>query len=342
MKSFRWLVAVPLVAFVAWFFLGGELATEDATTDQANASLRTARDAGTEHGVGARLAGELLVDSGFPIADVFVRCTDTNSAAGSRAQATPAAAEGRGVFALEGLPAGKASVEFGVRNGPVLVRIDGVELVPGEACADPRLAEVDLRGLAKSVHVVIRDEGGEGINHSIVRARGRDGSVEWSRVTTDDGHATVRASALPIDFVLGASGYRTERVDGASEDFEVRLARGLAVELVPDPELRALLGADATLAVVYERGELTTPDDAITWPELAKPDAAGVATVRVCEPGRFRAELRASRRCGERNETFSAPCSPATIDVRDSDEPQRFEITLPETERARLRAFREP
>lgn len=294
---------------------------------------------------GASVRGEVVVDDGLPLADVIVRAVLGSEAKdGWRHQGLPLPlpVPGRGTFSIQALPAGRASVEFSVRNGPVLVRLDGVELVAGEACADPRLLEVDLRGLAKALHVVVRDESGEGISHSVVRARGRDGSTAWSRIQTDDGHATVRARALPIDFVLGASGYRTQRVDGATADFEVTLARGLAVELVLDPESLAALGPDATLAVEYERGELTGPDDSIAWPELAEPDERGLARVHVCEPGRFRVEVRASRRRDGRNDAFSAPCEPATIEVRDRAEPQRFELRVPDATRAGLGEFRRP
>lgn len=300
---------------------------------------------------GASVAGVVLVDEALPLADVAVMCVVSGAHGqpvlwGATPKPTPQ--PGQGAYRLDGLPAGLARFEFRGRNGPVLASFDGVALAPGETCADPRLAEVDLRGLAKALHVVARDVDGEGIAGSVVRSRGRDGSTEWQTVRTDDGHAIVRARALPIDFVFGASGYRTLRVDGASVDFEVTLERGLAIELELDAESLAALGADglpgggATLSVEYEQGTVTTHDDCVAWPELARPDATGVARTLVCEPGRFRVAVRASRERDGRFDQLTAPCEPASIDVRDTAEPQRFVVRLPESTRTKLRDFRAP
>ncbi|MCK6446116.1 MAG: carboxypeptidase-like regulatory domain-containing protein [Planctomycetes bacterium] len=294
---------------------------------------------------GASVAGAVLVDEALPLADVFVTCVAPGADGRPVLQSAspkPTPEPGRGAYSLDGLPAGLARFEFRGKHGPVLASFDGVALVAGEACADPRLAEVDLRGLAKALHVVARDERGEGIAGSVVRLRGRDGSTEWQTVRTEDGHAIVRARALPIDFVFGASGYRTVRVDGASADFEVTLERGLSIELALGPESLAELGADTTLVVEYEQGTVTTRDDHVSWPELARPDATGLARTRVCEPGRFRVAVRASRERDGRHDVLTAPCEPEFIEVRDSRDPQRFTVRLPEATRTKLRDFRAP
>ncbi|MCE9593999.1 MAG: hypothetical protein K8S98_07395 [Planctomycetes bacterium] len=345
MKLAGWLAAILALGLVVWIFVRrANDASREEPTSVARVDTRP-RDP-TSHErllatANARVTGVVLVGENLPLAELDIQCIpsrETGKPARFVTSPRPLDEAGRGEYTLAGLPDGRATILVVPRNGPVVLRLE-VELHADETHS---LEPFDLRRLVHALHVVVRDELGEGINQSRLLVRGRDALDDWRAVNTDDGHATVRARSEQMDFVIGASGYRTRTVQGASEDFEIRLARGISVELVLDADSLATLGPDGTLAVALERGELSGDQSSFARRELAKPDANGRATTRLSEPGRFRVEVDVTVRRGKELARFAAPCEPATIDVRDLEEPQTLAVALSAADRAALRAFLAP
>jgi hypothetical protein len=335
MKLAAWLAGFAVLALAAWFVARGS--SDDRKTSVARVEVRPVDRTSHERVLAtanARVVGIVLVGDDLPLAELDIQCIPSREAGMPPRFVTsprPLTEAGRGEYTFEGMPDGRATLLVVPRNGPVVLRTEIA--LRADTTSSPNT--FDLRQLVHALHVVVRDELGEGLNQSKLLVRGRDALDDWREVHTDDGHATVRARSEQMDFVIGAPGYRTRTVQGASEDFEIRLARGIQVELVLDADSVASLGTDGTLSVALENGEHPT----FARPELAKPDPTGRATARLSEPGRFRVEVVATVRRGKELARFAAPCEPPTIDVLDEESPLTFAVALSKTDRAALRDF---
>lgn len=135
----------------------------------------------------------------------------------------------------------RVSVEDEVGN-PVHVA-DGVEVVAGEPCGDPRLSAIDLRHRLRVQRLQIFDLNGKPLPRpptvwtpvdrpEPARRAGRAIDRESWRIAV--------AAEAEVDLLVIANGYRPQQLHGVLGDFEVRLQPSLVINLkvVDAPELQ--------------------------------------------------------------------------------------------------------
>ncbi len=244
-------------------------------------------------------------------------------------------------FAFKDVEPGKARVAFRARGGALLAVIDGVSVVAGQSSDDPRLREVDLRGMTHPIRIVVRDAAGELIKHATVRARIREEPNPWVLSDAFEGSETLLVRSLPFDLEIGASQHRTKRINGVGADLDVTLEVGLPIELTLDADSRSEWSKDAVMNIKLDAGTNQTNVDGFSSElgESARPDANGVISTRAPEPGRYELAVRIDHVVHGRMEEKRFACEPSTIDVRDVAEAQHFDISISAAERAKIDAF---
>ncbi len=292
---------------------------------------------------GGTIEGSVVFDDGLSPDDFTLSCAP-NGAPESEWERdglleSPTRDSHRAAFKFEGLAPGKVRVTFSARGGPELLALDDVDVVAGKPSTDPRLNDVDLRHRTHAIHVVIRGGAGEAIESASVRVRARDGSRAWSERYANLGRVTLQTRTLPLDLVVAAVGYRTRRIEGVSADVDVKLERGLPIELALDSQSRGVLPAVVSLDVELTEGTLTTADDRPDFGGRTQLPPDGRATTRVSEPGRYSLSIELARPDPAHFATERITFTPATIEVRDANEVQKFEITLSTDELAKAKAF---
>jgi hypothetical protein len=252
-------------------------------------------------------------------------------------------------FLLEDIEAGTYTLRFGCRGAIVadvrassssallsLHEIEGLRVLEGRPCSDPRLESVDLRGKLRRREIRVLDPEGQpfGNRHLGFSLRTTDGVLHTHRGHSTDDQGWLRISAPPMILALelGVRGHRIVTLDPTALTQTVRLERGLPVriELAADAaELPA--GFEYTVVLVREE-----PDD--EWVAWFGDDAAkffarrGSAAFEVDLPAPGRYGLHWSLRRGEGSNEPASELeggSVEVIEVREQSEVQSFRCTPP-------------
>jgi hypothetical protein len=107
------------------------------------------------------------------------------------------------------------------REAPLLT-IDNVVVPPPES-GDPRLADIDLRGLIRTIEITLRDPDGEAMQHSwgsLLQASPGGGWLAQAVWGTPI-HATLPRG--PYDLMLGIDGWRPKYIRGDADKVEIRM-----------------------------------------------------------------------------------------------------------------------
>lgn len=175
---------------------------------------------------GGELAARLLIDDSVPWQKFAIALYDGFSPAGSLARLDPRPdlkLDGDHLVARWiGLQPGR--YRFEVAEGPSLqpfLSITGIEVPSGKSADDPRLRDVDLRGLVHRIKVVVTDESGAPMLGRLVHVL-RRGGLEWSGHETKDGQVEL-ITRFPLDLSITAEDYRTHELLGVARDATVRL-----------------------------------------------------------------------------------------------------------------------
>ncbi|MBI5849440.1 MAG: hypothetical protein HZB39_00145 [Planctomycetes bacterium] len=224
---------------------------------------------------GGELAVRFLVDESVPWQKLEIALHDLDSLGRGPARWVP-----RPELELDGdhLVArwiGLRPGRFGLQiaEGPslqVFLSIWGIEVPPGRSADDPRLRDIDLRGLVHRIKVLVTDESGAPLLGRLVHVL-RRGGLSWPGHQTKDGQVEL-ISRIPVDLSIAAEGYRTHELLGVIRDGIVRL----------EPAPRHLVRSETVLPPGTSLRVLLVPADADTfrnarfWTESSSGDLAQV------------------------------------------------------------------
>ncbi|MEM7203549.1 MAG: hypothetical protein AAF628_25015 [Planctomycetota bacterium] len=173
-------------------------------------------------------------------------------------------AEGRFVVELRSLRPGVYAVEIRLRGmlAPLL-RVNGLQVVPGERLLDPRLQDIDLR--AGLYHYDVRAVGSDGqpqrpSSPLLVRLPDQDGQLRDAAFRWRGDRVQFHASAPSVAAVVLSRGARPAEVQLAPGESVVRLTFLGRVD-VQLPGLQAMVGADDRVRIVLHRR--ASPGDAL-------------------------------------------------------------------------------
>lgn len=185
------------------------------------------------------------------------------------------------------LRAGRYTLEAGFFGQPPAVRVEGLE-VPGPAGGDPRLAEIDLRGVTRRVLVHVRDEEGQLLEdcYGAIFIGERAPGGDWQGLPFYGGTARIRVptGATP-ELLVTAHGRRPATVVARGDAVDVRLLAW------PTVVLQFANGADlpagATLHVALEPQR----QEERMWRDPWSPEPLG----ELLQPGTFEVEVTNGR-----------------------------------------------
>ena len=119
-------------------------------------------------------------------------------------------------------------------GNPIQV-VEGVEIHPGEVCADERLVDIDLQPLTEILQLSLRAEAGRVLETpaSVWRLQPTQGRYQRAgrRGTNRDDWRVLLAKGATADLFVAARGYRPAVLEGVAGEQEVRMARSLAITL---------------------------------------------------------------------------------------------------------------
>ena len=186
----------------------------------------------------ARLEGSLILDddrSEMQFALILhTRLPGQSPEERPRSQAQRPGEDGR--FRWTRLAPGTAEFELRVQETQqLLLRVDGIELISGRTTRDPRLQEIDLRGMFRTVTLTAVDAGGSPVRaaRAWFLERGAQGSRQY--LSSKDGvfRVPVRSGDAPWVQVY-ADGHRSVVVDDLSADREVLLPKAPTLRVILD------------------------------------------------------------------------------------------------------------
>jgi hypothetical protein len=233
-----------------------------------------------------------------------------------------------GVYSLQALT---AASRWSSDRVP-LAQVDGLQVVAGEACRDPRLQPLRIEDGRIAVRVRVLDGSRAPIREAWVVAWGMESYK--TPLTNEDGECVVRVRSLPVDAEIGAVGYRGQRLSMGAQELTVVLERGNPVRfttsLLPsgsDPEYRLriqLFEVDASGA----RGSWAIrlgprSQDVLDGNAGSPPVLLGPGTYE-CQP--MISVLRPDRSAGGPLELAECP----RVTVLDVPGEQRFVIEIPQ------------
>lgn len=136
-----------------------------------------------------------------------------------------------GQFECKTLRPGTYTVEFyktslRERNPSVLLVVEGIVVKAGETTKDPRLQNIELAKLLKSLVVTVVDERGVPLKGVRVGARAAGSSTEFGEFATGaDGRATVATDVSPVEVIAAAKGYRSATLAQVAADATIKLEK---------------------------------------------------------------------------------------------------------------------
>lgn len=176
------------------------------------------------------LAGRVLVDPGVPAQRLRVRLRPP----GRRERTSygcDVMADGR--FQARAVEPGDYDLHVHVESeSEPLATVPGVRVAADGSSDDPRLDPVDLRGALHALVLRVTDEAGAPLDGAWVRydPDGAGGADPIGRAV-EGGRAVLVAKERALDLEVGAAGFRSARVEGASGEADVALARGYALRV---------------------------------------------------------------------------------------------------------------
>lgn len=217
-----------------------------------------------------RVSGKILLDAGANAEGMSLQLV--SELEGDRETTHwGARIEEEGGFNFDTVPPGRYRLELSTQGSQAaLAELDGLLVVAGEDCADPRLKPFDVRGQLRVLRVRAVDENGKPLQNFQVVEQRPDGNREHFWASQDEVLVPLRET--PSDLLVMLEGCLTVRIEDAVGDCEVRL--------VPGPRIRLVLSGAGSLPaghrlVVGLKSAAGSVEDA-SGPS-ADVDAAGVA-----------------------------------------------------------------
>ncbi len=109
------------------------------------------------------------------------------------------------------------------------VRVDGLLVVAGETCRDPRIQALRIASVVASLRIRIVDRASTPLPGAATSIVGLENARP--ALSQDDGLCWVRSETLPVDLEVSAFGYLRRRLVNVSEDREVVLDVGIPIRL---------------------------------------------------------------------------------------------------------------
>jgi hypothetical protein len=206
-----------------------------------------------------------------------------------------------GALRRDGLRAGHYDVVVLPRIGPKpLWSVRGVAILPGGVAEDPRLRDIDLRALVRSIVVEVVDPGGLPVERALVMAFDRRSGA--GQHTDAGGRGELVVGADGVDLEVSAGGFRRTRIAGVRADARIELRPALEVELVcrgARGDLQLDGGGRARISVsIVPVAEPPAWGSGIAGHELPRPLPDGddpVVRFEVDDPGRYRVQWSVGR-----------------------------------------------
>jgi hypothetical protein len=239
-----------------------------------------------------------------------------------------------GSFRLSDLSAGAWSLEFGDSAGRVPVAlIEGIDVPPGEASGDPRLAEVDLRGRMALVRVTLQPPRASDVvlGSLVYRPAGSPpGGEDQSTAYLHERNVTLCVAGRAADLTVLANGFRPVELSGVRGEVTVELVRGPAVRL------RLSQGAVLPRPPRFLKPYLTATEEDFQMGghfQQTVFDERREVLLHAPGPGRLRVEWFLEERSENSLSTtaLSVP-EPQWLDVLDLAGEQVFEVFVPDFE----------
>jgi hypothetical protein len=250
------------------------------------------------------VSGRIVVDEGVDAARLAVHfeAPPQSTGAGTASFALIQYPKADGRFELGTIQPGRYSVSVYLQGrAECLATVDGVLVRGGERCPDPRLAQIDLRGMLAAFEIEIVDEDSHAIDGARLFSIGAE-SPTAVPCPTEKGRARVLVPRGEV--FVAARGFRTTRLDDPRGKLRVVLERAPRVRFRLPRDLRLpaapiFLNARLFFAGEHPPAPDETPHDralramehAITMNEfLISPlqfDASGEIVFTITRPGPY-------------------------------------------------------
>ncbi len=176
-----------------------------------------------------RVAGTVQLDAGENAGDYMLTLTQ-GAAEDPQSPRATVILEGDGRFAFESVAPGVCRLDLlPLGSSHVFATLDGLSVVAGEDCADPRLHPFDARGLTRSLRLRAVNAAGEPVPNFRVREMRADGGEDEFYANQGEVRVPVRAAAS--DFLVVAEGFLTVSLPRVTQDQEVRMQPGPRVRI---------------------------------------------------------------------------------------------------------------
>lgn len=278
---------------------------------------------------GGSLRGTLLVDEGMRVEDLRVELSIPGAPPDPWGRNT-APVQKPGNFVLNVLPPGNYTLRLRDNQSDfTFLELQGLAVVAGAACDDPRLNPLDARGRTASFMLRAQDAAGKPIPQFSVYVM--EHGEEMTNFWTQDGEIRLPMTGRPVDLIIQSEGFLRASVPGVSSDQTVTLRRAPSVRIqITNP---GLVPAGFTLMVrldpVADRElQIWSDSNAIVgadgWAECPAV-AYGVSTIQ--------AVLMLRTESGSRG--WGLHHDLGEIEIRDGGAAQVFQITLNEEDVAK-------
>ncbi len=276
-----------------------------------------------------RIQGKVVVDPDVTVQEINLTWCVANAQTGEPTRTTflvkpDGGARDHGLFDLRGAMPGRGSLEIRGVSTPIRT-IDELYVNPGAPCADPRVAEIDLRGGVHAFNLTIRNSNRKDVDGDIL-FRAAASNEPWQHWPFQRGRARVLATARALDLVVSARLCRTTWFEGVSGDRELTLAPPMTIEVdLTDP---ASIPPPFQLVAVVEPAGETLSNAA--WPLVTPFDSSGRAVFHVPEPMALAVHLKLRYDVEHGFESLDVSlASPRILDIRDVPGTQRFDLNVP-------------
>ncbi len=275
----------------------------------------------------ATIDGFARVDAALERGDIVVSCRSKDAKVNVNTQLASTEDSTRWKFSLQNVAPGTYEFEFLARSGASLLRLDDV--VAKFGARDPRLDDVDLRGLIHVFVVRVVDANGAAPEFALVRTRPVHTDGQWLDAACSKGLLRVLDTVEALDLIVSAPGHRTARVPSIRGDTTVQLKRGLPVRVVlSDPSI--VPSSPARLIAELHGRRVESDPMIVDWRSFAVIGSDGSGTLAVDHDGtydvRWSVERPSAHGVASRDFTHDLPS--ASVDVSDADDEQTFTLTL--------------
>ncbi len=231
--------------------------------------------------------------------------------------------EGDGSFVLSQVEEGTHTLTLTLRRaGEPLLRFDGVVVRADEVTDDPRLREIDLRGLVYRYLLRVSAPGG-GPVPAVEASYRPPGSEEWEYEHESGSELELITTSPALELEVSSGGFRAARLEVAPGEHAITLSPGLPLRFVLEGGMPPLPEGYA-LAIRLDRADASR-----MYSEQAVFGTNGEALVFVPGPGTYRvkASLYATDERGSRSRGLVVE-SPREILVADVAREQAFGVRL--------------